>query len=337
MNYKISIIIPVYNAENSLKRCVDSIINQSIGFDNIELILVDDNSKDNSREIIQDYCNVYENIVGVFLEENHGFPGFGRNIAIKKATANYIMFIDNDDEYTPEICEKLYENMISNDADLVQCNHIHKDGINTVYISIPESEKGVDSFLDGDIIQHITTLVWDKIFKRSIILENNIRFIEDAFGEDDLFVIEYCLNANKLIKLNDFYGYIYYGGHLSDFSLKLVLDKINVSYLTNNLFKKYSVSFNISNYFNSGINMVIGMAILVEDIKLKDISDILIKLYSFEKEINFENKYLEVPFIRFINSFILKNRLTISKYIIYILNRVAKLSIFRKIYRKNYS
>ena len=107
MSYKISVIMPVYNAEDALKTSVGSVINQSIGFENIELILVDDNSSDNSRNVIQDYCDKYENIVGVFLDENHGYPGFGRNVAIKKATAPYLMFIDNDDEYGSEICEKL--------------------------------------------------------------------------------------------------------------------------------------------------------------------------------------------------------------------------------------
>lgn len=337
MNYKVSIIIPVYNAEDSLKRCVGSIINQSIGFENIELILVDDNSKDNSKEIIKDYCDKYDNVVGVFLDENHGFPGFGRNIGIKKATAPYLMFIDNDDEYDSEICERLYNTLISNDVDLVQCNHIHKDDLNTIYAKIPDGEKAFDSFEGDEIVQHISTLVWDKIFKRSIVIDNEITFVEDSFGEDDLFAIEYCLSSSKLVKLNDYYGYIYFGGHLSSFSLKIILDKIDISYTTNNLFKKFGVGFNVSNYFKGSVNMVIGMAILVDGIKLNEISEILNRLYDFEKDIDFDNSYLEVPFIRFINRFILDHHFVIAKLGLYILNKLAKLSIFRKVYRRNYS
>ena len=67
--YKVSVIIPVYNAENSLKHCINSVINQTIGFENIELILVDDNSSDGSKSIIMDYANEYDNIKPVFSGE----------------------------------------------------------------------------------------------------------------------------------------------------------------------------------------------------------------------------------------------------------------------------
>ena len=122
MDYKISVIIPVYNAQNTLKVTINSVINQTIGFENIELILVDDCSTDNSREIIEEYSNAYSNIKPIFLEENTGCPGIPRNIGIKNATSDYIMFIDNDDEYFPEICDKLYDAMIMEDADIVVCN-----------------------------------------------------------------------------------------------------------------------------------------------------------------------------------------------------------------------
>ena len=100
--YKISMIIPVYNAEKYLKRTINSIINQSIGFENIELILVDDNSQDNSKSIIEEYVAKYDNVIGIYSNENHGFPGFGRNKGIEIASAQYIMFSDNDDEHDKE-------------------------------------------------------------------------------------------------------------------------------------------------------------------------------------------------------------------------------------------
>ena len=79
MDYKVSVIIPVYNAEKYLKNAIESVINQTIGFENIELILVDDNSTDESPKIILDYSEKYENIVSFLSNENHGLPGFGRN------------------------------------------------------------------------------------------------------------------------------------------------------------------------------------------------------------------------------------------------------------------
>ncbi len=77
------------------------------------MILVDDKSTDNSRNIIEEYSNIYYNIKPIFLEENSGCPGIPCNVGIKNASSDYIMFIDSDDEYLPEICDKLYNTIIS--------------------------------------------------------------------------------------------------------------------------------------------------------------------------------------------------------------------------------
>ena len=103
MEYKVSVIIPVYNAEENLKKTVQSVINQSIGFENIELILVDDASTDTSKKIIEYLSNKYSNIVPYFSKKNHGAPGFGRNIGLKLATSKYVMFLDNDAEYQKKL------------------------------------------------------------------------------------------------------------------------------------------------------------------------------------------------------------------------------------------
>ena len=111
--YKISMIIPVYNAEKYLKRTINSIINQSIGFENIELILVDDNSQDNSKSIIEEYVAKYDNVIGIYSDKNHGFPGFGRNKGIEIASGQYIMFSDNDDEHDKDLCLLLFQKMLT--------------------------------------------------------------------------------------------------------------------------------------------------------------------------------------------------------------------------------
>jgi len=80
MKYKVSVIIPVYNAEKYLKTAIDSVINQTIGFENIELIIVNDNSNDNSEQIIKEYSNKYDNIIDIHLDKNSGLPGKPRNI-----------------------------------------------------------------------------------------------------------------------------------------------------------------------------------------------------------------------------------------------------------------
>ena len=107
-NYKISIIIPTFNIEKDLERAIKSLITQTIGFKNIEVVIVDDCSTDGTRNLILDYANKYDNIKYIFLETNSGSAGKPRNIGITHASADYIMFLDNDDEYVDEACEILY-------------------------------------------------------------------------------------------------------------------------------------------------------------------------------------------------------------------------------------
>lgn len=109
MKYKISIIIPVYNAEKYLKECVESIMNQTIGFENIQIILVDDGSKDDSKLIIHNLYRRYENIEAIFLEQSHSLGGFARNEGIRRAQGQYLMFLDSDDCLDKEACRLMYE------------------------------------------------------------------------------------------------------------------------------------------------------------------------------------------------------------------------------------
>ena len=113
MEYKVSVIIPVYNADKYLRTAIESVINQTIGFENIELIIVNDNSTDNSRRIIEEYSSKYDNIVDIHLEKNSGYPGKPRNVGIEIANAPYLIFLDADDEYLPEALKRNGINTIS--------------------------------------------------------------------------------------------------------------------------------------------------------------------------------------------------------------------------------
>lgn len=108
MDYKISVVIPTYNIERYLNETVDSIINQTIGFSNIELIIVDDGSTDSTKKIINEYSEKYENVFHIYLDYNSGFPGRARNIGIETANGEYLMLIDHDDQCPSYACELLY-------------------------------------------------------------------------------------------------------------------------------------------------------------------------------------------------------------------------------------
>lgn len=114
--HKVSVIMPVYNAEKYLRDSLDSIVNQSIGIDNLEVIIVNDASTDSSKEIIDEYAQQYSSFKPIHLKENTGGPFGPRNIALSHVTSDYVMFLDADDTYTPTACEALYDAIASTDA-----------------------------------------------------------------------------------------------------------------------------------------------------------------------------------------------------------------------------
>lgn len=116
--YKISIILPIFNVENLLERSLNSIINQTMDLTDIEIIMVDDCSTDNSQKIMKKYSEKYPNFISLFHEKNSGGCGIPRNTGMKIASGKYIMFLDPDDEYLPENCEKLYNAITKYDGDI---------------------------------------------------------------------------------------------------------------------------------------------------------------------------------------------------------------------------
>lgn len=210
MSYKVSVITPVYNAESSLKNAIDSIINQTIGFENIELILVDDKSTDNSRSIVSEYAYRYDNIKSIFLDENTGSPSEPRNIGIENVTAPYFMFLDNDDSYSKNYCEVMYDKISDNDVDMVHAEHISELN-NKLYI--PNWIESIDTsnfdLVMGDKKFFLGYTSWENIYDTNFIKENEIKFPPTLY-EDGVFAIR-CLSktTKPVLHLKDYVGYIY--------------------------------------------------------------------------------------------------------------------------------
>lgn len=198
---KISIIVPVYNAEKYLKQCIDSLLKQT--YENIEVILINDCSQDNSLAILEQYKSQDNRIIVINNEENLGAGG-SRNRGLNIATGKYIMFCDNDDEYLPNMCQILLDTLITQNVDIAACSpkilyeteYSHnKDIIN--YISqIPIGKH----FINENNIINFNVVLWNKIFKKDIINKFNIRFPQKISHEDDAFVFEY------LIACKNYYG-----------------------------------------------------------------------------------------------------------------------------------
>lgn len=216
MTFKISVVMPVYNAEKELNAAIDSIINQSLGFENIELIIVDDCSTDNSRNIISDYANEYDNIVPVFLDENSGLPGKPRSLGIKHASADYISFLDSDDEYLKEGLENLYNTILTQDSDFVIGSHIINldgDKVKVKFLQSDERLVNLNPLESQEIFDSLSlnyfVAPWGKIFKKELILDNNISFPEDTLCEDTYFYFKALINSNKISVLPNTQVYMY--------------------------------------------------------------------------------------------------------------------------------
>ena len=332
MNYKISIIIPVYNAEKYLKRTIESIIGQTIGFENIELLLIDDVSTDGSRKIIEEYSQKYSNIIPIFNETNHGYPGYGRNKGIDMSTGKYIMFADNDDEYAQDYCETMYDVIESKDVDVVCANYTIQKKSELVKMDIMSrisSELGISEnplLVDLDRYVHLSeSEVWTKIYKSSLIKENNIKFIEKGLNEDTFFIQDYYYHAKNVLYI-DYYGYKWYrdGENLSYYSVKSTSEFINSYYEIAERFNERYDVWDSNKEFKGRIETSIIRIIFSSDDK-KDQKALLEKLYKFEKFIGFNSK-LDMAWANALNNLILKKKFTAVIFLMGILKKGKKLT-----------
>ncbi|MEG0307066.1 MAG: glycosyltransferase [Clostridium sp.] len=212
MKPKISVIVPIYNVEQYLSKCIDSLINQSLKC--IEIILIDDGSTDESGVIADEYSRIDNRIV-VIHQENSG-QGVARNKGIDIAAGEYIGFVDSDDWIDSDMYEKLYYLAISNCADIGVCSRKIYDENGVIgSIRYVEEEEVIEISSDfvSYTINHLfyphTVSSCNKIYNRSLIENSKIRFknVKEVGSEDALF--NYCilLNSNKIITVkNVFYN-----------------------------------------------------------------------------------------------------------------------------------
>ena len=117
-NFLFSVVVPIYNTEQYLQECIDSVINQTIGFEKIQLILINSASTDSSEEICRTYCETYpEQIKYIKLIENRG-PSSARNVGLDCATGKYVVFLDSDDKYRQEAFERAYDFFQKHDGEI---------------------------------------------------------------------------------------------------------------------------------------------------------------------------------------------------------------------------
>ncbi len=197
----ISVIVPIYNAEKYLNKCVDSLINQTKK--ELEFILVNDGSTDKTEEIIKSYK---DSRIKYFKNKNQGI-GKTRNFGIEKATGKYIMFLDSDDYLKNNACEILYKRVEKTDADLAICDFykIYDSGVEEKIKLL--SFKPTTLRKTPSLVNEINLAPWNKLYKKELITKNKIKFVENLKYEDAPFVIEAFSKAGKIIKVDEYLNY----------------------------------------------------------------------------------------------------------------------------------
>ena len=211
--YKLSVIIPVYNVENYLRECLDSITNQTVK--DIEIICIDDGSSDNSPDILKEYQKK-DSRIKIITKENGG-QASARNLGIKEAQGEYIAFIDSDDFIEAEMLEKLYTKAKDDNLDIAMCkiatynNQTKEIKDNVWYYML-----GIFRDFEKDIFNHkdtkeftcnIAVTPYNKIYKTSLIKDNGILFPEGLIFEDEKFFYDTYLRAKRVSIIPEFLYY----------------------------------------------------------------------------------------------------------------------------------
>ena len=209
----VSIIVPIYNTENYLRECIESILNQS--YKDIELILVDDGSKDGSLVLCEDYKR-HDERIKVITKKNSGVSDT-RNVGVAASRGAYICFVDSDDVVKPTYVETLLEGVRTEGVDVAFCNYEYLYE-NRRIPKKPRLASGIYTFAeleskiidDGTFTGVLFCSVWQAIYKKSIIDNYDIKFNpEIKVNEDGIFNIEYCMKSSKILMLSEAYLYEY--------------------------------------------------------------------------------------------------------------------------------
>ena len=246
---KVSVIVPIYNTSKYLEKCINSIINQTIGFENIELILVNDGSTDDSEKIIKKYLKAHKNIKYIY-QENSGLSS-ARNSGLKIASGEYISFVDSDDW----INENMYELMLHNNDkyDIIVCN------ICFTYptVIIKRNMKRIDDLQKNFILTN--SCACNILMKKSFLDKNNFEFPEGIIYEDLASIPPLASKTKKIIYLNE---YLYYyvqrlssTVHHNKYNKKILniydsLDIFSNSFKKNNTYDKFYNETEYNNIYN---------------------------------------------------------------------------------------
>ena len=203
MENVITIITPLFNAEKYIKRCIESILNQT--YVNIEFIIVNDGSTDRTLEICESYA-CYDNRIKLLNQKNQGVS-VARNIALEQSHGEYIIFVDSDDWVEETFCEKMYNKAIREKADVVICeyNNYYEKTNENCFIKLKKYNNRTFNELISDDSTLYGGFIWNKMIRKKIIKK---KFNEKIhYYENLLFLLENCKNVKYSLLNENLYNY----------------------------------------------------------------------------------------------------------------------------------
>lgn len=246
MSYELSVIIPVYNVEKYIGECLDSVVNQSIGIDNIEVIVVNDATPDNSMDIINEYAEKYPSFKVISNKSNLG-PGESRNMALKEVSSDYVTYLDADDFISQNAYEDALSKINEFNADLLIYNWETYTGSDYVEPINIHQQNTLENKLITDIKQNpklfLSTAPWNKIYHRSLF--KYLKFSK-GFYEDNIVAILALINAKRIFLSKDS---IYYYRKNSDSTTENITVDSSI-HLSNSIKEIFDLRYEYPEFLN---------------------------------------------------------------------------------------
>ena len=245
---KVSVIVPIYNVEKYLEKCINSLLSQTL--EDIQIILVNDGSKDNSGNIAKECEKNNKNRI-IYVEKENGGLSDARNYGLKYATGDFIAFLDSDDYIEKNAYEEMYNKAIEENADYVECDFIwefpNKIRVDKQY---PYKNK-------KEMLSFVRVVAWNKLIKRQLITDNNLEFPKGLRYEDVEFTYKLIPFVNRFAYVDKpFIHYVQREDSIANVQnertaeIFTVLDNVIEFYKKNNIYEEYrnELEYNYARY-----------------------------------------------------------------------------------------
>lgn len=329
----ISIIVTIYNVEKYVVKCISSILNQT--YENIEIIIVNDGSRDNSLRLIRENFGSNRKIKIIDRSENKGLL-YSRCEGLKAADGEYIMFCDSDDWLDPDMISAMYQAMNQNNADMVKCGFVREypDSGREVKLcqmdTVYDKEDVIRKILPSFVMDSKYNNIWGELIDRKIIMTDSIDKTV-AMGEDIVFNCQLYKNLSKLVVLEKcFYHYRY---NYSSMTNSYNLNKLDRDF--RDVIKAQKERIKLVGLFDdpdlnrciliSNINVIFDQAIRIPiyaDIRYRKAKDLIKKRLSADIDMN-KDKYKEIK-LSFVEKVKLYSILKKNTGIVYLWGKITK-------------